>query len=81
MPTRTRQHLKVRERATERNPVRQDDHMTAMNGRRWNHNIHYHPRVLDAVPGAHRPRVTLTRPLTRVGPAAGVDAAELMHAA
>ncbi|MFG3437028.1 class I SAM-dependent methyltransferase [Nonomuraea sp. NPDC047897] len=24
--------------------------MTARNGRRWNHNIHYHRRILDAVP-------------------------------
>ncbi|GAB3972085.1 class I SAM-dependent methyltransferase [Actinoallomurus acanthiterrae] len=29
--------------------------MTAKNGRRWNHNIHYHPRILGAVPdGAQR---------------------------
>ncbi|WP_421108753.1 class I SAM-dependent methyltransferase [Streptomyces sp. NEAU-S77] len=29
--------------------------MTAKNGRRWNHNIHYHPRILRAVPdGARR---------------------------
>ncbi|KUO04286.1 class I SAM-dependent methyltransferase [Streptomyces caeruleatus] len=25
--------------------------MTEKNGRRWNHNIHYHPRILRAVPG------------------------------
>jgi 2-polyprenyl-3-methyl-5-hydroxy-6-metoxy-1,4-benzoquinol methylase len=29
--------------------------MTAKNGRRWNHNIHYHPRILRAIPdGAQR---------------------------
>ncbi|MEU8871390.1 class I SAM-dependent methyltransferase [Streptomyces javensis] len=29
--------------------------MTVKNGRRWNHNIHYHPRILHAVPeGARR---------------------------
>lgn len=29
--------------------------MTAKNGRRWNHNIHYHPHILRAVPdGARR---------------------------
>ncbi|MFI7130957.1 class I SAM-dependent methyltransferase [Nonomuraea sp. NPDC050153] len=29
--------------------------MTVKTGRRWNHNIHYHPRILDAVPdGARR---------------------------
>ncbi|WP_055549279.1 bifunctional 2-polyprenyl-6-hydroxyphenol methylase/3-demethylubiquinol 3-O-methyltransferase UbiG [Streptomyces sp. NBRC 110028] len=29
--------------------------MTVKNGRRWNHNIHYHPRILGAVPdGARR---------------------------
>ncbi|MBP8536624.1 bifunctional 2-polyprenyl-6-hydroxyphenol methylase/3-demethylubiquinol 3-O-methyltransferase UbiG [Streptomyces sp. MK37H] len=29
--------------------------MTVKNGRRWNHNIHYHPRILHAVPdGAQR---------------------------
>ncbi|WP_188189447.1 class I SAM-dependent methyltransferase [Nonomuraea sp. SYSU D8015] len=25
--------------------------MRVKNGRRWNHNIHYHPRILGAVPG------------------------------
>jgi hypothetical protein len=24
--------------------------MTAQNGKRWNHNIHYHPRILRAIP-------------------------------
>ncbi len=28
--------------------------MTAENGTRWNHNIHYHPRILRAVPGGAR---------------------------
>ncbi|GAA0991221.1 hypothetical protein GCM10009555_078180 [Acrocarpospora macrocephala] len=29
--------------------------MAEKNGRRWNHNIHYHPRILRAIPeGAQR---------------------------
>lgn len=30
--------------------VPQTDHMTEKTSRRWNHNIHYHPRILGAVP-------------------------------
>lgn len=55
--------------------------MTAMNGRRWNHNIHYHPRILDAVPDGARRALDvgcgegmLTRELRRTVPyVTGID--------
>ncbi|WP_233508567.1 class I SAM-dependent methyltransferase [Spongiactinospora gelatinilytica] len=28
--------------------------MAVENGKRWNHNIHYHPRILRAVPAGAR---------------------------
>jgi SAM-dependent methyltransferase len=30
--------------------LRQDGPVAEKNGRRWNHNIHYHPRILRAIP-------------------------------
>ncbi|GAA1658962.1 class I SAM-dependent methyltransferase [Nonomuraea maheshkhaliensis] len=55
--------------------------MTAQNGKRWNHNIHYHPRVLRAIPDGAKSALdvgcgegTLARELRRVVPhVTGVD--------
>lgn len=55
--------------------------MTAQNGKRWNHNIHYHPRILGAIPDGAKSALdvgcgegTLARELRRVVPhVTGVD--------
>ncbi|SEK67385.1 class I SAM-dependent methyltransferase [Nonomuraea pusilla] len=55
--------------------------MAGTNGRRWNHNIHYHPRILDAVPAGARRALdvgcgegTLARALRRAVPhVTGID--------
>ncbi|MEV0315007.1 class I SAM-dependent methyltransferase [Nonomuraea fuscirosea] len=55
--------------------------MTVRNGKRWNHNIHYHPRILRAVPDGAKSALdvgcgegTLARELRRVVPhVTGID--------